>query len=73
MKKLIKQTFAAMLIILIVLGISYQQELRQLYNTIHLFDADRIVQNFSNMGSMAPTKALTAKGPVRTLTPKPTE
>lgn len=73
MKKLVKYTLGGVLFILLVIGFSYQQALRQLYNTIHLFDADRIVENFSSMETMAPTKALISSGPVRTLTPKPAE
>ena len=72
MVKFIGRLFGFVVLIVIVAGLAFQTELRQLYNTIHLFDADRIVHNFSNMRDMAPSKVLKATDHVRPLIPKPT-
>lgn len=53
------------------IGAMFSTEIRQLYNTVRLFDADVIVENFSNMKSMAPTVAIERSGDVRQLTSSP--
>ncbi len=45
-----------------VLAGAYRNEIRQLYNTIRLFDADVIVANFSHMTSIAPIVTIKRSG-----------
>lgn len=71
MNTLIGRITALIIAIVLLLAAVFNSEIRQLYHTLHLFDADRIVSNFSNMKEMAPTKALHSSSEVRTLTPKP--
>ena len=66
LKPLIKSSAVVLAILAIFAGI-YQTEIRQLYNTVRLFDADVIVHNFSNMKDIAPTKTIPASGTVNTL------
>lgn len=71
MKKL-KITGGITVLLIAVFGSIYQQEARQLYNTVRLFDADVIVHNFSHMKDMAPTVTIKRAGEVQALgnTPK---
>lgn len=71
LKRLIQSTAVVLVILAIFAGI-YQTEIRQLYNTVRLFDADVIVHNFSNMKDIAPTKTIPASGTVHTLEKDPT-
>ena len=71
LKRLIQSTAVVLVILAIFAGI-YQTEIRQLYNTVRLFDADVIVHNFSNMKDIAPTKTIPASGTVHTLEKNPT-
>jgi len=50
----------------------FHTEIRQLYNTVRLFDADIIVENFSHMDEVAPIKTLKTTEHTRKLSPKPT-
>ncbi|MFY0639883.1 MAG: serine hydrolase [Bermanella sp.] len=60
------------LIVIAVAGAAiFHTEVRQLYNTVRLFDADIIVENFSHMDEVAPIKTLKATDNVRPLTPAP--
>jgi len=70
LKRLIQSTAVVLVILAIFAGI-YQTEIRQLYNTVRLFDADVIVHNFSNMKDIAPTKTIPASGTVHTLEKNP--
>ena len=71
LKRLIQSTAVVLVILAIFAGI-YQTEIRQLYNTVRLFDADVIVHNFSNMKDIAPTKTIPASGTVHSLEKNPT-
>jgi len=48
---------------LVIIALNWQKSM-QLYNTVTLFDKGRIVGNFSNMQSMAPTVVIEKSGPV---------
>ncbi|MCW8328736.1 beta-lactamase family protein [Photobacterium sp. SDRW27] len=56
------------LILLLITTISfaglYRNELLQLYHTVRLFDSEVIVDNFSNMKQIAPTKTIKRSGVV---------
>jgi CubicO group peptidase (beta-lactamase class C family) len=56
----------SLVIALSVGGLLYKKELTQLYHVIHLFDADVIVHNFSNIDTMIDTIRLTAVPPIHT-------
>ncbi len=56
----------SLVIALSVGGLLYKKELTQLYHVIHLFDADVIVHNFSNIDTMIDTVTLTAVPPIHT-------
>lgn len=72
MGKYILRTLGTLVVVIATIAIIFQTELRQLYNTLHLFDADRIVHNFSSMKDMAPTKTLASNDSIRSLNPTPT-
>jgi len=55
-----------LLVVLVGVG-AYWKEIRQVYHTVTLFDEDKIVANFSSMGSMFPTVEIAREGPVWTL------
>jgi len=50
-----------------ILAAVYATEIRQLYHTVRLFDADVIVDNFSHMSDLAPTSRIPASGEVNPL------
>lgn len=70
MKKLIGYTSVVLLLALSVAGF-YKNELLQLYHTVHLFDHDVIVNNFSNMKQLAPAKTIKRSGTVDKLGQQP--
>ena len=49
----------------------FSTEIRQLYNTVRLFDADVIVHNFSHMSDIAPTVTIAKSGTTNQLGEKP--
>ena len=63
---LLKKISAAIVLSIVFLAGVFSTEIRQLYQTIHLFDADVIVHNFSHMRDIAPTKVIARQGPVNT-------
>jgi CubicO group peptidase (beta-lactamase class C family) len=64
LKSTLSKSLASLaLIIVVTIGI-FSTEIRQLYNTVTLFDEDVIVHNFSNMVKVAPFKTITRTGPV---------
>jgi CubicO group peptidase (beta-lactamase class C family) len=64
LKSTLSKSLASLaLIIVVTIGI-FSTEIRQLYNTVTLFDEDVIVHNFSNMVEVAPFKTITRTGPV---------
>jgi len=63
-RKGILYSFAAIVALLVALGGVYRAELRQLYVTIHLFDEDVIVANFSTMKANFPTAIIKRSGEV---------
>ncbi|EAT11474.1 serine hydrolase [Bermanella marisrubri] len=64
MLKLFKWAGISLLIMGLFIGIGFYTELRQLYHTVRLFDADVIVHNFSHLPEIAPTKTIEKQGPV---------
>lgn len=68
---IIGRILAALVFIVLIAAAIFYTEIRQLYNTVRLFDADVIVEHFSHMDEVAPIKTLTANDRVRTLTPAP--
>ena len=64
MLQLATKIIGGMIIVLSTLAGIYHTEIRQLYNTIRLFDPDVIVHNFSHMKDIAPTKSIPASGEV---------
>ena len=67
--KIAGRLFAAVIAVILVGSAVFHTEIRQLYNTVRLFDADVIVEHFSHMDDVAPIKTLTSNEQVRTLTP----
>lgn len=67
MGSLLKRGSLGLTLLALVFGAIYQQEIRQLYNTVRLFDADVIVHNFSHMKEMAPTVTIKRVGDVQKL------
>ncbi|MAA71832.1 MAG: serine hydrolase, partial [Bermanella sp.] len=67
--KIAGRLFAAIIAVILVGSAVFHTEIRQLYNTVRLFDADVIVEHFSHMDDVAPIKTLTSNEQVRTLTP----
>ncbi len=55
----------------LVAGAIFHTEIRQLYHTVTLFNADVIVKHFSHMDEVAPIKTLESNDSVRTLTLNP--
>lgn len=64
-RKRILYSFAAIVALAVVLGGVFRTEIKQLYATIHLFDEDVIVANFSTMASNSPTATIKRSGDVR--------
>ncbi|MFC1503432.1 serine hydrolase domain-containing protein [Pseudomonadota bacterium] len=57
--------YLSLLLVLILSGaVFYRNELLQLYHTVRLFDSDVIVNNFSSMKQLAPTKTIKRSGAV---------
>lgn len=73
MSKTLLRSLGVLTLIIAVTATIYQTEIRQLYNTVRLFDADVIVNNFSHMKDIAPTKTIPASGKVNQFieAPKP--
>ncbi|BFM10659.1 serine hydrolase [Simiduia litorea] len=61
-----KISAVAVLFLALMAGL-FSTEIRQLYHTIHLFDADVIVYNFSHMRDIAPNYVISRQGPVNVL------
>jgi len=70
---IVGRIFAAFIAVILVGAAIFHTEIRQLYNTVRLFDADVIVGHFSHMDDVAPIKTLTSNEQVRTLTPAPAQ
>lgn len=64
MKSFILKVGLALLVIIAALAAYYKTELKQLYHTVRLFHADVIVQNFSQMETLAPSVTITRTEPV---------
>lgn len=64
MLKVLKWASLSLVGIILVGAIGFYTELRQLYHTVRLFDADVIVHNFSHLPDIAPTKTIAKQGPV---------
>lgn len=64
-RKGILSFFVSIVAMGVVLAGLYRAELRQLYTTIHLFDEDVIVANFSSMQSSFPTVTIKRSGKVK--------
>ncbi len=65
--RVIKWGGIALVIAALLGGLVYQRALTQAYHTVTLFDRDKIVENFSNMGGMFPVKKIAQQGKVWTL------
>ncbi len=64
--------YLSLILILLLSGAGfYRNELMQLYHTVRLFNPDVIVNNFSNMQQLAPTKTIKRSGPVDELGHQP--
>jgi len=68
--KIIKFSVLLLILLLTSAGL-YRTELMQLYHTVRLFKADVIVENFSNMQSIAPTTIISRSGSVDKLGNQP--
>ncbi|MFQ3230154.1 serine hydrolase domain-containing protein [Reinekea sp.] len=64
MKSFILKVGLALLVIIVALAAYYKTELKQLYHTVRLFHADVIVQNFSQMETLAPSVTIARTEPV---------
>ena len=64
-RKRILYSFSAIVALVVVLGGVFRTEIKQLYATIHLFDENVIVANFSTMASSFPTATIKRSGDVR--------
>jgi CubicO group peptidase (beta-lactamase class C family) len=71
--KIVGRVLATLIVVILVGAAVFHTEIRQLYNTVRLFDADVIVEHFSHMDDVAPIKTLTSNKQVRTLTPAPAQ
>ncbi|MDN3638789.1 serine hydrolase [Simiduia curdlanivorans] len=60
----VKKVGVVVVLLVALLAGLFSTEIRQLYHTVHLFDADVIVHNFSHMRDIAPSKVIPRKGPV---------
>ena len=69
--KALGRSLTGLIVIAVTAGAIFHTEVRQLYNTVRLFDADIIVENFSHMDAVAPIKTLKATNNVRPLIPAP--
>ena len=69
--KALGRSLTGLIVIALTGATIFHTEVRQLYNTVRLFDADIIVENFSHMDEVAPIKTLKATDNVRPLTPAP--
>jgi CubicO group peptidase (beta-lactamase class C family) len=69
--KALGRSLTGLIVIALTGATIFHTEVRQLYNTVRLFDADIIVENFSHMDEVAPIKTLKATDNVRPLTPNP--
>jgi CubicO group peptidase (beta-lactamase class C family) len=63
-KSFILKVGLALLVIIVALAAYYKTELKQLYHTVRLFHADVIVQNFSQMETLAPSVTIARTEPV---------
>ncbi len=70
-RKGILYSFAAVVALGVALGGFYRTELKQLYATIHLFDEDVIVANFSTMKASFPSTTIQRSGNVNAFGHKP--
>lgn len=64
LKSTLSKSLASLALIIVVTVGLFSTEIRQLYNTVTLFDEDVIVHNFSNMAEVAPFKTIGRTGPV---------
>lgn len=71
MKRILLRSLFAFLFVVVVGGLLYQQQLLRLYRTIHLFDADVIVWNFSNLDRVADTVRIPPAGPANSFGRRP--
>lgn len=71
-KGVLYSTLSLLALMLVLTGL-YWPQLRQLYNTIRLFDEDVIVANFSDMKSIIPTVTIKRSGLVNAFGQQPKE
>ena len=69
--RLFKKISAILVLLIALFAGVFSTEIRQLYHTIHLFDADVIVHNFSHMKDIAPIKVVPRQGPVNAFGSQP--
>ncbi len=65
--KTLGRAVGAIVVAALVAGAIFHTEIRQLYHTVTLFNADVIVKHFSHMDEVAPIKTLESSDSVRTL------
>jgi CubicO group peptidase (beta-lactamase class C family) len=63
-RKLLGYSALFLLVATLLISSLYWAQLRQLYHTIHLFDEDVIVENFSHMNAIIPTISIKRSGNV---------
>lgn len=68
---LFKKALLGLILIATLFAGVFSTEIRQLYNTVRLFDADVIVHNFSHMADIAPTVTIAKSGTTNPLGEQP--
>ncbi len=63
-RKLLGYSALTLLVVILLLSSLFWTQLRQLYHTIHLFDEDVIVENFSHMDAIIPNITIKRSGQV---------
>ncbi len=63
-RKLLGYSAVTLLVLSLIVSTLFWTQLRQLYHTIHLFDEDVIVENFSNMSDVIPSITIKRSGAV---------
>ncbi len=64
LKKISLYSLGTIALLAVIIGSFFGTQIRQLYNTVRLFDADVIVHNFSHMSDVTPTVTIPRSGPV---------
>ncbi len=70
-RKLLGYSAVTLLLLSLLITTLFWTQLRQLYHTIHLFDEDVIVENFSNMSDVIPSITIKRSGTVNEFTSTP--